>query len=484
MATVEQTAEPLRARTRTGGDVTVDAAAVHELEDRLRGPVLRAGDEGYDEARRIWNAMIDKRPALIARCTGAADVIDALRWSREHDLLVSVRGGGHNVAGNALCDGGLTMDLSGLRSVHVDPAARTARAEPGVTLGDIDRETQAFGLAVPTGIVSMTGIAGLTLGGGFGWLSRKHGLTCDNLRSADVVTAEGELLRASADERPELFWGLRGGGGNFGIVTSFEYELHELGPEVAAGLVLYPMARAPDVLRFYREFAASGPDELGLLAVLRLAPPAPFLPESVHGQPIVGIAACYAGPVDEGMRVLDPITERLGQPLGGGFGPRPFRAHQAMFDSGQVPGNQQYWKSEYLARLSDDAIETAIGFAERLTSPITGVLIFQLAGAIARVGEEETAVSHRDAEFVLAINSGWSDAADSDRQIEWTRDFHAAMQPFSTGGVYVNFLSRDEGEDRVRAAYGDEKHRRLVELKNRFDPENVFRVNQNIRPTV
>jgi FAD/FMN-containing dehydrogenase len=469
--------------TNAGEETVLKGEAVEQFRSSLRGELLHAGDAGYDEARSIWNGMIDKRPALIARATGVADVIEAVNFARTNDLLVSVRGGGHNVAGLAVSDGGLMIDLSLMKGVRVDPGARTARAQPGATLGDLDRETQAFGLAVPAGIVSTTGIAGLTLGGGIGWLSRKHGLTSDNLLSADIVTADGRFLTASEEENADLFWGLRGGGGNFGIVTSFEYRAHALGPMVVAGLILYPMDKATEFLRFYRDFVAAAPEELTATPLLRLAPAAPFLAPEVHGAPVVGVAVLYAGPIEDGQRAVQPL-KAFGAPLVDLISPKPFMALQTMFDAAAPHGNQYYLKTEYLPGLSDDAIETIAAYGATITSPLSLAAFFHLGGAVSRVAEQDTAFSHRDAAFAMNIQASWLDPQESDEHIRWTRDFWEAMQPFSTGGVYVNFLSEDEGEDRVRAAYGATKYERLVALKNKYDPTNLFRLNQNIKPTV
>jgi FAD/FMN-containing dehydrogenase len=455
---------------------------IQEFKARLRGELLRPGNAGYDPARAIWNGMIDRKPTLIARCTGAADVIEAVNFARDNQVLLAVRGGGHNIAGHALCDGGLVIDLSAMRGIHVDPKTRTARAQPGINWGDLDRETQVFGLATPGGVVSTTGVAGFTLGGGFGWLSRKHGLTVDSLRSVDIVTADGRSLTASETENPDLFWGVRGGGGNFGVATSFEFQLHPVGPTVMAGMLLYPMEQARDVLRFYREYTATAPDELGSTALLRVAPPAPFLPEHIHGKPVVGIVASYAGPVEEGERVLRPLKE-FGTPVVDLIAPKPYVKHQAMLDAASPPRRHYYWKSDYLPGLSDTVIETAISYASRLSSPLTAVLLFQLGGAISRVDERSAAAGNRDAAFVYNIQSSWLEPRESDRHIRWTREFWAAMRPFSTGGVYMNFLTAEEGEERIRAAYGA-NYDQLVALKNRYDPTNLFRVNQNINPTV
>jgi FAD/FMN-containing dehydrogenase len=472
----------IRATTTTGGETVLEGAALQEFEARLRGQLLRPGDDGYDDARSIWNGMIDKRPALIARCTGVADVIDAVNFARTHGLLVSVRGGGHNVSGKAVCDGCLMIDLSLMKGIHVDPKARTVRAQPGATLGDLDRETQAFGLAVPAGIVSTTGIAGLTLGGGIGWLSRKHGLTADNLLSVDIVTADGQFLTASEDENADLFWGVRGGGGNFGIVTSFEYRAHPVGPVVVSGLVFHPMEKATEFLGFYREYVATAPDELTVIPLLRRAPPAPFLSPDVHGAPVVGAAVLYAGPIENGQRIVQPLKE-FGSPLADVIGPKPFVALQTMFDASAPHGNLYYLKSEYLVGLSDDAIDAIAAHGASISSPHSIAAFFHLGGAVSRVGQDDTAFSHRDAAYALTIQASWLDREESDKHIKWTRDFWTAMQPYSTGGVYVNFLSEDDGEDRVKAAYGADKYERLVTLKNRYDRANFFRLNQNIKPT-
>ena len=463
-------------KTRPGQEV------IENFKSKLRGELSLPGESGYEQARSIWNGMIERRPGWVARCTGVADVMAAVNFARDNDLLLSVRGGGHNVAGSAVCEGGLMIDLSLLRGIHVDPDRRIARVQPGANWGDVDRETQLFGLAAPGGIVSATGVAGLTLGGGFGWISRKYGLTSDSLLSVDVVLADGRFLKASSTENPDLFWGIRGGGGNFGIVTSFEFQLQPLGPQVMAGLILYPFEDAREVLEFYREFTAHAPDELGTLAVLRIAPPAPFLPRQVHGQPVVGIGVCYAGSVEEGEQVVRPLKE-FGSPLVDLIGPKPFAAHQTMLDAASPSGRRYYWKSEYLSELNDNACKTLVNYAADLSSPMTAVLVFQLGGAISRVGEHETAAGNRDAAYVLNIQSAWEETDQTGKHIEWTRTFWRDMQPYSSGGVYVNFLSEGEGDERIRAAYPG-NYERLVELKNKYDPTNLFRMNQNIKPTV
>jgi FAD/FMN-containing dehydrogenase len=458
---------------------TAALPGVEKLAARVRGQVLQPGDDGYDGARRVWNAMIDRHPALIVRCVGAADVLDAVAFARAHDLVVAVRGGGHNVAGNATCDGGMVIDLSPMKSLRVDPARRVARAAPGLTWGEFDHETQAFGLALTGGIQSTTGIAGFTLGGGFGYLARKHGLTCDNLLSADVVTAEGRFVTASADENADLFWGLRGGGGNFGVVTSFEFRLFPLGP-VLGGLLIYPATSATAVLRFYRDFVATAPDELFTIPILTTAPAAPYVPAHLHGKPVLYVAVCYSGDPAAGERVVQPLRA-FGPPDADLLEIKPYREVQTLLDAANPSGRHNYWKAEYLTGYSDAAIETIVAFAARAPSPYCKVLIPQLQGAIGRVGREETAYSHRQAPILLNINAMWTDPASSDEQIAWARDFWAAMQPFSAGGVYVNFLN-NEGEERVRAAYDVATYERLAALKQKYDPTNFFRLNQNIKP--
>lgn len=468
-------------RAVNASGVVVEEAAIRQLKSDLRGELLRPGDVGYDQARQVWNGMIDRHPALIARCLGAADVITAVSFARASDLLVAVRGGGHNVAGNAVCDGGIVIDLSRMKGIRVDPTRRLARAQPGLTWGDVDHETQAFGLALTGGTASTTGISGFTLGGGFGWLARKHGLACDNLLSADVVTAAGEFLQASPAENEDLFWGIRGGGGNFGIVTSFQFQLHPLGP-VLGGMVLYPLAKAREVLRHYRDYIATAPDELATIVSCSTAAQAPHLPAHIRGTSVIAIIGCYAGPTEEGERVLQPLRQ-FGPPEADLFRVMPYTALQKMLDAGNPPGLHNYWKAEFIRALGDDGIDTLVAHAERRESPMSKVFLGHLGGAVSRVGEEATAYSHRAAPFLFTANAMWPDPKESDRHIGWTRDFWQAMQPFSAGGVYVNFLS-NEGEDRVRAAYTPRVYQRLVALKNKYDPANFFSLNQNIKPTV
>jgi FAD/FMN-containing dehydrogenase len=456
-----------------------DDTATEEFRQAVRGDVLSEGDPVYDEARSVWNAMIDRKPALIVRATGAADVMYAVDYARENDLLLSVKGGGHNIAGSAVCEGGLMLDCSGMTDVRVDPVARIARVGPGATLGDVDHETGAFGLAAPGGVVSTTGVAGLTLGGGFGWLSRKYGLAVDNLRSVDVVTAAGELVHASEAENPELFWGIRGGGGNFGIVTSFEFDLHEVG-EVLFGPVVYRYEDAPDVFRHYREFVHEGPRECCVWVDSLTAPPLPFLPEEYHGTKVLSVAAFYAGDPEEGERVLAPLRG-YGDPVADGVAPTPYPAVQRVLDDLYGPGMRNYWTSQNFTELSDGVIDTVVEFAGRLPTPHSDILLHQVGGAINDVAPDATAYPHRDVEFVLTPGARWEDPAQDEACVAWIREIRETLAEHATGGVYVNFVS--EGEERERAAYG-ENYDRLVELKNEWDPENLFRANQNVAPTV
>jgi FAD/FMN-containing dehydrogenase len=462
--------------TLNGGPSAVPAEAVEGLQAKLRGRLIRPGDADYDETRTIWNAMIDRRPALIARCAGTADVMAAVRFVREHNVLASVRGAGHNIAGTALCDGGLLIDLSAMRGVHVDPRARVARVGAGATLGDFDHEAQAFGLATPLGINSTTGVAGLTLGGGFGWLSRKYGLTIDNLRSADVVSADGELRRASPDDDADLFWAIRGGGGNFGVVTSFEFSLHPVGPEILSGLVVHPLAAGREVLAHYRECARDFSDDLAVWFVLRKAPPLPFLPAEAHGKEMVILAACYAGDVSKGEAELKRLRS-FGKPIADVIGPRPYTEWQTTFDELLAPGARNYWKSHNFTGLSDELVAVLLEFAGNLPSRQTQIVMDRLGGAINRVPREATAYPHRDVEFVLNVHTRWESPSQDQTCVAWARKFFDATTPHATGSVYVNFIPEDEA--RVPNAYGANLER-LKALKNKYDPQNLFRVNQNI----
>src|SRR6516164_7203232 len=462
----------LRVITSDGGDRILEEAAVQAFAENLRGPLLRPGDEGYDQARKVWNGMIDRRPALIARCAGVADVMTAVRFARTNGVLVSVKGGGHNITGNAVCEGGLMIDLSPMKSVRVDPIKRIAQAEAGLTWGEYNRETQAFGLATTGGVVSTTGIAGLTLGGGLGWLMGKHGLSCDNLLSADIITADGRFLTASATENSDLFWGLRGGGGNFGVVTSFEYRVHSVG-SVLAGMVLHPMAKAGEVLRFYRDYARNCPDEALAAAALMTSP---------EGAPVVAIIVAYIGDLAAGEAVVAPVR-KFGSPLLDTIAPTSYVQLNTLFDAA-VPygGVQRYWKSSFLKALGDDLIEVLTERSAKMLSPMSMVLFFHLHGAAARVDPNATAFGLRDDQWDYDVISQWTDPAESARHIQWTREFWTAVEPFATGEVYVNHLDAEEAT-RIRAAYS-RGYARLVALKNRYDPTNLFRMNQNIKPTV
>ncbi len=460
-------------------ETKLDDTAVKELEGSFRGELVRSEDDTYDEHRKIWNGSIDRYPALIARCAGVADVIAAVRFARRAGLVVAVRSGGHSFPGQSLCDGGIVIDLGLMKGIRVDPEARTARAQAGVLLGELDRETQAFGLAVPAGIVTHTGLAGLTLGGGIGWLMRKYGLTVDQLLAVDLITADGEFVKASEKENPDLFWGVRGGGGNFGIVTEFEFRLNPVGPVVLAGPIFWPMEESANVLRFYRDWITDVPDELTTVVVHRRMPPLPIVPADLHGKPVVAVICCYAGPVEEGERVVRPMKE-FGSPILDLCVPKPFLVHQSMFDPSFPPGWWYYFRSCDLAELSDDVIDIVADRATRMTSPLTAFPIFQLGGAISRVGEDETAAGGRSAGHTLNINATTATSEGFDEEREWSRAFWSALQPYHTS-VYVNFLM-DEGEERIREAYGANKYDRLKSLKQKYDPDNFFRLNQNIPP--
>ena len=458
----------------------LDDTLVGNIDGTFAGELIAPGHAQYESARRVWNGMVDRRPALIARCAGEDDVVVALGFAREHGLPVAVRGGGHNVAGNGVCDGGVVIDLSGLRDVVVDPHARTAVVAPGVLLGELDHATQAHGLATPTGNVSMTGVAGLTLGGGLGWIARKYGPACDNLLSAKVVTADGASVTASADDNPELLWGLRGGGGNFGVVTSFEYRLHPVGPQVIAGGVLHAFADAPEVFRFFADFVAGAPDELSATAsTFRASPGMPIAPE-LHGELVTMLAVCWAGDLAKGERALRPLRG-FGHPLADLVAPMPYTALQSGSDAAYPDGQQNYWKSHYVDEITDGVIATLIEHAPRMTSPQSSFYFQHLAGAISRPGIDTAAFGHRHAGFDFAILTVWQDPAEDAEHLAWARDFAAAMQPHATG-VYVNNLGV-EGAERVKAAYAPATYERLVALKNAYDPTNVFRLNQNITPT-
>jgi hypothetical protein len=460
-------------------EVQLDHSAFAELEGSFRGQLVRPTDHGYDEHRKIWNGSIDRHPALIARCAGVADVIAAVRFAHRTGLEVAVRGGGHSFPGYSVCDGGMVIDLSLMKGIRIDPEAHIARAQAGVLLGELDREAQAFGLAVPAGIVTHTGLSGLTLGGGIGWLMRKYGLTIDQLLRVDLITADGEFVKASETENPDLFWGVRGGGGNFGIVTEFEFRLNPIGPIVLAGPILWPMEESPNVLRFYREWITDVPDELTTIVLHRKAPPLPVIPEELHGRPVVIVAACYAGPVADGERVMRPMRE-FGSPLLDLCVPKRFLDHQAMFDPSLPHGWWYYFRACDVAELSDDVIDITAEHALRMKSAVNTFPIFQLGGAVARVGEDEMAFNGRSAGHTFNVNATTATSEGFDEERAWSRGLWEALRPYHQG-VYVNFLM-DEGKDRIRQAYGAGKYDRLKALKRTYDPNNFFRLNQNIPP--
>ncbi|HEU0024555.1 MAG TPA: FAD-binding oxidoreductase [Thermoleophilaceae bacterium] len=453
--------------------------ALAELARSFHGQLVQPGDSSYDEHRKVWNGSIDRSPALIARCADVSDVSAAVGFARATDLPVAVRSGGHSFPGLSVCDGGIVIDLGLMKGVSVDPDARTARAEAGVLIGELDRETQAFGLAVPAGIVTHTGLSGLTLGGGIGWLMRKHGLTIDQLLAADVVTAEGEVVRASEEENPDLFWGLRGGGGNFGIVTAFEFRLNPVGPTVLAGPIFWPMEDAPQVLRFYRDWVAEAPDELMTIVVMRKAPSLPFIPAELHGKLVVAVVCCHAGSVEEGEAVVRPLRA-FGSPVLDVCQPKPFLDHQAMFDPSFPHDRWYYMRACDVAELSDEVIDIAVDHSLRIRSPLTAFPIWQMGGAVDRVSDADTAFGQRHGGHTFNITAMTDSAEGFEEERDWVRGFWSALEPHHTG-VYVNFLM-EEGEERVRQAYGADKYYRLKALKRRWDPGNLFRLNQNIPP--
>ena len=454
--------------------------AIDDLRPQLRGPLLAPGDPGYDDARLIWNAMIDRRPGAIARCLGVADILASVQFARERHLALSIKGGGHNISGLAVCEGGLMIDLSLMRGVFVDPSARVAHVQPGCLLGDVDRETQVHGLAAVLGFVSNTGVAGLTVGGGFGYLTRRFGWSSDNVLSFDVVTADGRLVRANEQENADLFWGLRGGGGNFGVVTNFDYGLHPVGPEIVAGAIAWHGEDAPKVLDMWRTLVQSAPPELVVVAMQRIAPPAPWISTEMHGKPIIALFVCHSGSVADGEQLLAPI-KKFGSPVGDVVQRRPYVSQQSLLDATQPKGRRYYWKSEYLSTLEPELIDKAIEQAGRVRSPHSAIAIFPIEGALNTLPGDHSAVGNRDAAFVLNIAASWEKAEDDAENIEWARAAWRDLRRFSTGGTYINFLTEEEGGDRIEAAYG-KNHARLVDLKTKWDPTNLFQLNKNIAP--
>ena len=460
---------------------TIGVVEIDELQRSLRGRLLVPGEPEYDEARKIWNAMIDKRPAMIARCAGSADVRTAVNFARDHGLPLAVRGGGHNIAGSALVNDGLVIDLSSMRSVQVAPHEMRAWVEGGATLRDVDHEAQSFGLATPLGINSSTGVGGLTLGGGFGWLTRKHGMAVDNLVSADIVIANGERLHTDHDSHPDLFWAIRGGGGNFGVVTTFEFALHAVGPMVTGGLIVFPFAQAGPVLRKYRDYVEALDDNISVWAVLRKAPPLPFLPAAVHGTDVVALAFFSPEPPEAVQAAIGDVRA-FGEPVGEHIGAVPYTAWQQVFDPLLIPPARNYWKSHNFNQLSDAAIDVVIAYAGKLPSGQSEIFLGLLGGAANTHATDETAYPHRDALYAMNVHTRWLDPAEDATCLAWAREFFKAAAPHASGGVYINFLNEDEA-DRIAAAYGP-NYRRLKEVKAKYDPDNLFRSNQNIRPGV
>jgi FAD/FMN-containing dehydrogenase len=450
------------------------------LRGRLRGGLLLPDDAGYDQARSIWNAMIDRRPAAIAQPLGVADVIEGIRFARDHDLPIAVKGGGHNIAGLAVADDALLLDMSRMRGVWVDPVARTAIAQPGCLLGDVDRETQLHGLATVMGFVSATGIAGLTLGGGFGYLTRRFGWTSDNVIAMDVVTADGEMVRASETEHADLLWGMRGGGGNLGIMTSVQYRLHEVGPEITGGAIAWRADDAPRVVERYRELVAAAPPEQTVVALLRPAPPAPWIPRDFHGVPILVLVVCDTGPIEAAEERVRTIRS-FGEPIGDVVQRRTYLSQQSLLDATQPKGRRYYWKSEYLPELSQDAATGVLGRGQQFESPHSSIILFPIDGAHQRLPGDHSAVGNRDAGMVLNIGASWEQPADDERNVEWARAAWRELRVHSTGGAYINFLTEEEGADRIQACYG-QNLARLAKVKTAWDPDNVFRLNKNVQP--
>ena len=461
--------------------LTLEETAVAELSAGLRGEIIGRDDPVYDEARKIWNGSIDRRPALIARCAGVADVIAAVKFARKHGVPTTIRSGGHSFPGLSAADDAMMIDLSALRGVRVDPQQRTARVQAGVLLGELDKETQAFGLAAPSGIVTHTGVAGLTLGGGIGWIQRKHGLSIDKLRRVDVVTADGEFVTASADENEELFWGMRGAGSNFGIVTEFEFELVQVGPTILAGPIFWKMEDSPEVLRFWREWVADAPDDLMSIVIHRKAPPLPFVPDELHGKPVVMVIPCWIGDLDEGEKFVEPMR-KFGNVVADVCTRKPYLAHQAMFDPSLVPHRWYYFRGLDTPEVNDEMIDITIEHASRIKSPLTSFPIWQMGGAISRVSDADSAFGGRQAAFTYNIGCCTENADGFDEERQWVRDFWSALEGYQTS-AYVNFMSGgEESQERIRSAYGADKFDRLKALKRQWDPDNFFRNNQNIPP--
>ena len=471
----------MKVKTLNGVEIDLKQEILDSFKIRLKGPVLTPVDAGYEESRTVWNGMIDRKPAIVVRCLGTADVIACMQFAREYDLLLCIKGGGHNIAGLATADGGLMLDMSLMRGVWVDPQRRIAHAQAGCLITDVDRETQLHGLATVLGFISLTGIAGLTLGGGIGYLTRRWGWTSDNVTAMDVVTTDAQLVHASIDENADLFWGLRGGGGNFGVVTTIDYMLYPIGREVTGGVVAWHASEAPKVLDLYRTLARQTPPELTLVAMMRLAPPAPWLPKELHGKPIIALLACYSGKPEEGEKIVAPI-KAFGNPIGDILIRRPYTQMQSLLDATQPKGRRYYWKSEYLPDIEPDLCRKVITHAARIPSPHSAVVLFQIEGALNNFNKEHSPVGNRDAHYVLNIMGSWEQAGDDRQNINWVREAWDDLKSFSTGGNYINFQTEDEGQGRIEAALG-KGWQRLTGIKAKWDPQNVLRMNRNIKPT-
>ncbi|MHB9032732.1 MAG: FAD-binding oxidoreductase [Anaerolineae bacterium] len=470
------------ARSIEGQEIEIKQEALDAFKKRLRGPLIRPGEPGYEEARTVWNAMIDRKPAAVVRCLGSADVIASVQFARENNMLLCIKGGGHNIGGLAAADGALMLDMSLMRGVWVDPHAKIAHVQAGSLLGDVDRETQLHGLATVLGFVSATGVAGLTLGGGLGYLTRRFGWTADNVTGMDLVTAEGKLVHAADDENADLFWALRGGGGNFGVVTSFNYKLYPVGPEIVGGVVAWPASDMPQVLEFYRTFSAQAPAELTLAANLRPAPAAPWLPKEWHAKPVAMLIACYTGDPAQGEKIVAPI-KAFGKPIGDILVRRPYVQQQSLLDATQPKGRRYYWKSEYLPGVTPELNARLVESAARISSPNSAIVLFHLDGALNRLDDLVSPVGNRDARYVVTFTASWEQPADDAAQIAWAREAWNAIKPFSTGGNYINFQTADDQHERIEAAYGFALTR-LRQVKARWDPDNFFRANRNILPAL
>jgi hypothetical protein len=471
----------MKVKTLEGFEIDLNKDTLDSFQNSLQGPVILPGDADYEQSKTVWNAMIDRSPAVVVRCLGVADVITCVQFAREHNLLLCIKGGGHNIAGLATADGAMMLDMSLMHGVWVDKQKKIAHAQVGCLLGDVDRETQVHGLAAVLGFVSRTGITGLTTGGGFGYLTRRWGWASDNVVGMDVVTANAQLVRASSEENEDLFWGLRGGGGNFGVVTGIDYKLYPVGPEIVGGLVAWPVSKANDILNLYRSLVKEAPPELTLVVLMRPAPPAPWLPEDIHGKLIIAILACYSGDPAQGEKAVAPIKS-FGKPLGDILVRRPYVQLQSLLDATQPKGRRYYWKSEYLPGVEPALCEKVIEHAAKIPSPHSAVILFQLEGALNQLEEDHSPVGNRDARFVLNLAGSWEHEENDEVNIEWARDAWTDMKPFSTGGTYINFLTKDEGPERIESALSNGLQR-LAEVKAKWDPENVFRINRNIKPS-